>query len=186
MQRHPIRLALAFEAGLAVFALLLALAFGLRPWLALEFTAGALLQSLVASAVLIAAMLLLMRLRWPTIRELDRFVREHLVPLFRDAGPLAIGAVALAAGVGEELLFRGLLQDGLSGVIGPLAALITASAVFGLAHAVSPAYFVIASVIGVYLGGLYLATGNLLVPIVVHFVYDWAVLWRYIVDARRS
>jgi len=33
-------------------------------------------------------------------------------------------------------------------------------------------YALLAGVVGLYLGGLYLLTGNLLVPIVVHALYD--------------
>ena len=33
---------------------------------------------------------------------------------------------------------------------------------------------------GFYLGWLYQATGNLLVPIMVHFLYDWVVLEWYL------
>ncbi|HMA98728.1 MAG TPA: CPBP family intramembrane glutamic endopeptidase, partial [Wenzhouxiangella sp.] len=57
---------------------------------------------------------------------------------------------------------------------------VVASVVFGAMHALSRAYFMVATAMGFYLGWLYLATGNLLIPIVVHFVYDWVVLRYYL------
>ncbi len=72
--------------------------------------------------------------------------------------------MSTAAGFAEELFFRGLLQSHL-GVIG-------AAIIFGLLHALTPAYFVMATAIGLYFGYLYEATGNLLIPMVSHAAYD--------------
>lgn len=185
LQRRPIAFAFAFEGGLAVVAIGLALVFGLKPWLAIEFGGEALMHSLLATAPLVVAMLALMQLRWQWVRHLDRIVREHLLPLFRDAGPMAVAGIALMAGIGEELLFRGVIQAGLSGLFGPIAALAIASLLFGLAHALTVAYFVLTCLMGLYLGWLYQGGGNLLVPITVHFLYDWIVLSWYLHGARR-
>ncbi len=68
------------------------------------------------------------------------------------------------AGIGEEIFFRGLLQSYV-GVIG-------AAIVFGLLHALTPTYFVLATAIGLYFGYLYETTGNLLIPMVSHAAYD--------------
>lgn len=186
MTRRPIALAFAFEGGLALVAIVLALVFGLRPWLSVDFGANALVLSVLATAPLVVAMLALMQLRWSWVNELDRIVREHLLPLFRDAGPLAVSGVALIAGIGEELLFRGVIQAGLSGLLGPVTALAIASLLFGMAHALTAAYFVLTCLVGLYLGWLYQATGNLLVPITVHFLYDWIVLSWYLFVTRRN
>jgi membrane protease YdiL (CAAX protease family) len=47
---------------------------------------------------------------------------------------------------------------------------------FGLAHPMSTTYVVLATVVGVYLGGLLLVTDNLLAPIVAHAAYDFVAL----------
>jgi len=185
LHRQPILFMLAFEVGLGLVAVVLALVFGLRPWLAGQFGSAALIQSLLATALLVAAMLALMNAHWAWVKGLERIVRENLLPLFRGAGPLAVFAVALMAGVCEELLFRGVIQPGLSGIAGPLTALLIASLLFGLAHAVSPAYFALTFLIGLYLGGLYQTTGNLAVPILVHFLYDWILLSWYLSSKNR-
>jgi len=187
MRRRPVAVTLGFEAGLGVVALLLALLFGLEPWLTLRFTPEALLHSLLGTVAMTAAMLTLMQMRWAWIQELERIVRDVLLPLFRNAGPIALGVISLAAGVGEELLFRGVIQLGLTGPVGPTAALLLASFLFALAHAVTIGYFGITFVMGLYLGWLYQATDNLLVPILVHFLYDWVVLswYRFGAGSRR-
>jgi membrane protease YdiL (CAAX protease family) len=72
--------------------------------------------------------------------------------------------LALASGLVEEALFRGVLQ--------PRLGLLVASLLFGLAHLVPRrellpwAGFAIA--MGFMLGGLFIATGNLVAPVVTH------------------
>jgi membrane protease YdiL (CAAX protease family) len=53
---------------------------------------------------------------------------------------------------------------------------VVASVLFGLVHAITRAYVVIAALFGAYLGWLWLVTGDLTVPIVVHALYDFLVL----------
>jgi membrane protease YdiL (CAAX protease family) len=84
--------------------------------------------------------------------------------------------ISVLAGVGEEALFRGLVQDTLAAWMPLGVALALASLLFGLLHAVTPTYAVLATLMGAYLGGLYLWTGGLLAPMVTHGVYDFAVL----------
>ena len=54
----------------------------------------------------------------------------------------------------------------------PWAGLAGASLLFGLAHFLTVSYAMLASLVGLYLGVLLLLSGNLLVPIVVHALYD--------------
>lgn len=184
LQHHPVRFAVAFEGALAVLALALAWLFGLRPWLNIAFTINDLLIALIATAAVTVAMVMLMRAEWGWVRELNRIVREFLGMLFRNAGAGDVFIVALMAGLCEELLFRGVIQDGLTGPLGSAWALVIASALFGLAHAVNAAYFFMTFLVGLYLGGLYQFTGNLLVPILVHFLYDWVMLHWLITRMR--
>lgn len=80
----------------------------------------------------------------------------------------------------EELLFRGAIQGRLREFFGPLAAIATASIVFGLLHltnytgAVAPvvAGALLITIIGAIFGVLYELTDNLAVPIIVHGVYN--------------
>lgn len=86
--------------------------------------------------------------------------------------------IALAAGFGEELLFRGVLQRGLSAQLdsGP-AGLIIASAIFGALHAATPTYALLAGVAGLYFGWLFNTfDSSIIVPAVAHTLYDWVAL----------
>lgn len=180
---RPVLFASLFEGGLGVLAVVLALLFGLQPWANLELSMFALVISLAATSPLLAIFHWLRQAGWRWARELQEIVEQGLVPLFRGTGPIGIGLVAVMAGVGEELLFRGVIQAGLEGPLGTWGALIVASLVFGLAHCVSRAYFLVTTVIGFYLGLIYIWTGNLLIPILIHALYDWFAL-RYYLQRR--
>jgi membrane protease YdiL (CAAX protease family) len=101
------------------------------------------------------------------VRAIRRVYREMLRPLFATVRPLEIVGVSLAAGVGEELLFRGAVQAEFG--------LAIASVLFGLAHIggrSSVVFGLWVAVMGFGLGGLAHAAGGLLAPIVAHAAYD--------------
>lgn len=88
---------------------------------------------------------------------------------------LALGvslALGTAAGWGEEMLFRGVLQFELSERLGDTVALGSSAVVFGALHAVTPLYAILAGLASLYFGELYLQYHNLAVPIVCHGLYD--------------
>lgn len=87
-------------------------------------------------------------------------------------GLLVAVALGIAAGLGEEMLFRGVLQYELIGRLGNVGAVGLSSVIFGLLHAVTPVYALLATLASVYFGFIYLDTGNLAVPIVTHALYD--------------
>lgn len=124
--------------------------------------------------------------RWPIgpLRSIKHFADGVVRPLFAGCTVVELGALSLAAGVGEEMLFRGLLQAALARRLGIAAGLVLASILFGLMHPITPAYVVMAGLVGAFLGWLCLATGNLLAPIVTHAAYDWAAL-VYLLQANR-
>jgi len=170
------RQAILVEGGLAVVAVIVAFCFGI------DFRAYCLCNSetwyFIAWAVLplIAGYFVLQALPFASLRRIDRFVRDIF---WQHMGHLTLGQLALIAalaGLGEELFFRGLIQLGLSAAFGTqwLAILLT-SLLFGLAHAITPTYCLLAFVISLYLGFLFVWTDNLLVPIAVHAFYDFFV-----------
>jgi len=83
-----------------------------------------------------------------------------------------IAIMALGAGVTEELLFRGVFQTWMMAHAPVAVAIIVPNIVFGLLHARSAAYALIAGIVGTYLGVLFHITGNLIVPIIAHALYD--------------
>lgn len=99
------------------------------------------------------------------------FLESEVFPFFRRASVADLLGVAALAGLGEELFFRGVLQDELGIWI--------ASAIFGLPHGPSRELWplaVWATGMGVVLGALYQASGNLFVPALAHALYDGAAL----------
>jgi membrane protease YdiL (CAAX protease family) len=96
---------------------------------------------------------------------------EVLVPLFSAFNTASIVLIGALAGIGEEWLFRGVIQ--------PAVGLVVASIAFGLAHIGGRsmlAFGVWASGMGFVLGGLAILTGGLTAPIVAHGVYDMLAL----------
>ncbi|WP_444933697.1 lysostaphin resistance A-like protein [Microbulbifer sp. JTAC008] len=104
-----------------------------------------------------------------------KMLRLHctqLIPLFSKLSPSQMVWVALAAGVCEELLFRGFLQSWLSQLSTPFLGLLGASLIFALLHCVSWVYFFLTFMIGLILGIFYQMSGGLVGAIVWHAVYD--------------
>jgi membrane protease YdiL (CAAX protease family) len=116
--------------------------------------------------------------RWPVgpLARIKAFAEEVIKPLFRACTLLDLAAISLLAGVGEEMLFRGVLQDVFSRWLDPSLALVLASVLFGLLHLITPTYALLAALMGAYLGWLYAQTGNLFVAIMVHALYDFFAL----------
>jgi membrane protease YdiL (CAAX protease family) len=101
------------------------------------------------------------------VRSLRAVYRDMLEPLFVRIGMREIVLISLAAGIGEELLFRGAIQAEWG--------LLPASLLFGAAHlggSGTMGFGVWAALIGTFLGGLAMLTGGLLAPIIAHAAYD--------------
>jgi membrane protease YdiL (CAAX protease family) len=104
--------------------------------------------------------------------HLVRIVEQRVAPLFAGSGPMVLVVVALLAGLGEEALFRGVVQPALAAHLPLLVAIAATAMLFGAAHWITPTYALLAGIVGAYLGGLFVLSGNLLVPIVAHALYD--------------
>ena len=140
-------------------------------------------QGLAATVPMLGLLGLLIRSRWSPLVELRQQVDELLGKLFYHSNFWEMALISFAAGVCEELLFRGVLQQLLQQWIDPPLALLLVGLLFGLAHAMSAAYFVLATLAGIYLGWLALACGNLVPPMIAHGLYDFVALW-YLRGAR--
>jgi len=179
--------AAAFEGGIAVLAV------GLG-WLCAEPPLQTFSWSWPGAAWGAAATLPPLALLWLCLKcpfrpfaRILQVIDEVLAPLFAHCRLLEFAVIALLAGLGEEMLFRGVIQSALAGWlggdIGMWGALAVAALLFGLAHAITYTYFLLAGLIGLYLGWVWLLTGNLLVPIVAHAGYDFIAL-IYLVRLR--
>jgi membrane protease YdiL (CAAX protease family) len=101
------------------------------------------------------------------VEALRRLYGELLFPLFHRVTPAEIIGISLLAGVGEELFFRGAMQQEWGWT--------AASVVFGLCHVGNRDTLILgvwAGLVGGILGWLAMVTGGLLAPIVAHALYD--------------
>ncbi|MBA3482069.1 MAG: CPBP family intramembrane metalloprotease [Pirellulales bacterium] len=174
--RRVVPIALAFESALGLAGWALCAWQGVPLASRLVVSSDVLLRSVVASAPMFLLLAYVTRSRWQPLVELRTQVEQLVGELFRGVSWLGLAAVAIAAGVGEELLFRGALQPLAERWWGLAAGLVAVSLLFGLVHAVSPAYFLFATIVGFYLGWLSAFFDDLVAPIVVHAAYDFAAL----------
>lgn len=89
----------------------------------------------------------------------------------RERGTFAV--LSLAAGVGEELAYRGYVIGVLSGVIGTFGAAVVSTVVFGVLHVYQGILGMArTAVLGGLLAGVFLLSGSLWPPIAAHAVLD--------------
>jgi membrane protease YdiL (CAAX protease family) len=182
-RRDALVLALGFEGGLLLLAWLLGWLFAQPPLAQTRWTAPDFGFGVAATVPLLVALCIFVR--WP-IGPLLRIMRisdEFIRPMFCRCTACDLALVSLAAGLGEEMLFRGVVQGLSDRWFGVGYGLAVGSILFGLVHFITPTYAVLATLCGVYFGVLVILTDNLLVVIVPHALYDFIAL-LYIV--RRS
>ena len=107
--------------------------------------------------------------RWVLLKQCLQFVDQVVKPLADSLSLPAMAIISIIAGIGEELFFRGLLQQE--------CGLILTSALFAVMH-LGPAikeYPIICCcyfLAGLYLGLIYQWQGSLWCPVIVHAAYD--------------
>jgi membrane protease YdiL (CAAX protease family) len=173
-------MAVVVEGGLAFIALFLAWLFQVPlrdkfPPLG-EPLIAAVTRGIVATFPLLVIFWVLVNLSWPLLRELRTQVEWLITEMFPARSISQFAMVAALAGVSEELLFRGVIQTKLGMWTTPLAGLVITSILFGLAHALSKAYFLFAVAVGAFLGWLTFQYNDLIAPITAHAVYDFLAL----------
>jgi membrane protease YdiL (CAAX protease family) len=171
-----VRLAILVEGGLIVLAMLLGWLLRQPPLEKLRWDSLDALYGLLATLPLLVLFLVLTR--WPVgpLRRIKEFSDEVIRPLLAPCSLVDLVGISVLAGLGEEMVFRGVLQGVLSRWFTPWLGIILASVLFGLLHAITVTYAVLAALMGAYLGWLFRATDNLLVVVLVHALYDLLVL----------
>jgi membrane protease YdiL (CAAX protease family) len=174
-------LAVAVEGGMIVLAWALGWLLDQPPLQTFHWTYSGALWGAAAALPVLA--LFLAVARWPVgpLARVKRFSEEVIYPLLAPCSVLDLLGISVLAGLGEEMLFRAVLQGAFAHWLltlqhGRLVALALASVLFGAMHAVTAAYAVLAALMGAYLGWLWIATDNLLAPALTHALYDFLVL----------
>jgi membrane protease YdiL (CAAX protease family) len=185
--KHFALTAAIFEGSLVVLAVVLGWLLAQPPLKSFRFEWSGALLGLAATLPPLGLFLISLKCPWRPFQGIARIVDETLVPLFKDCRLVELAIIAALAGIGEEMLFRGVIQtavaEEIGGPYGVWLGLIIAAVLFGLLHPITPTYAVLAGLIGLYLGWLWLWRGNLLTPITTHGLYDFLAL-LYLVKLR--
>ena len=173
-------MAVLVEGGLALVAVLLAWLFRVPlrvqiPPLGAELAYAA-ARGLLVTVPMLAVFFWLVHSSRATLRQLREQVEWLVGEMFPTASVAQFALVALLAGIGEELLFRGVLQTVLSQWTTPVVGLLIASLLFGAVHALSKLYFLLATLIGFCFGWLVFRYDDLVAPMVAHSLYDFIAL----------
>ncbi len=164
-----------FEATLIPLAIILGWISSINPFANIFFTETALATGLMGTIPLILIFLAFEQIQANSVGEIRQLLMDTLGPGLQDRHWTDLLILALIAGIAEELLFRGVIQLWIEQSWGITAGLVISNCMFGLVHAVTPLYAFLASLVGIYLG-LSLDYGNeknLLVPIIIHSLYDF-------------
>ena len=173
---RTVALAVLVEGGLVMLALLLGWLFDKNALSRLRLEVAGVAWGLVAALPMLVAFFLMRR--WPVgpLAGLKKFSEDVVLPMMRPLTKVDLLGISCLAGLGEEMLFRGLAQDLIAGHL-PLGwAIAAASLMFAVVHAITPTYFVLAALASAYLGWVYALTGDIAAPIVAHAAYDFVAL----------
>ncbi|NOZ41296.1 MAG: CPBP family intramembrane metalloprotease [Planctomycetes bacterium] len=179
-------LAMLFESGLGFVGIGVAWLAGISLTEKLQWNFAGVERGLLATLPMLLMLGVLTLSTWHPVVEIRTCVEQLVREMFSGSHWLEIALssalISLAAGVGEEVLFRGALQPWIASWTTPWIALAVVSLLFGLAHALTTSYFVLATLIGAYFGWLAMEYDDLVAPIVAHSAYDFVALiyfrWR--------
>lgn len=175
-RRTLIRLTVLVEGGMLAAALLLGLVLAVPFWTSARLDLVSITTGILTGLIMLAGASAITESSFPFAVRMRRDV-DKLLGLFRGATLPDFLFISVLAGLGEEALFRGVIQGGLAAYIGVPMAIVVASALFGLAHYISRTYVVFAAGLGALFGLLYAWTGNIAVPMIAHAAYDFVALW---------
>lgn len=115
----------------------------------------------------------------PSFKELKTLYQRTLIPQLKLIPLFGLALMAAGAGIGEEALFRGVLQNWVMEQVGTtyladfsvVLGVLASSFAFGLAHAITASYFIFAFAAGIVFGIEYLNCG-LPAAAFTHGLYD--------------
>jgi len=164
-----------FESSLIGIALALGWAGDINPFASLYFSETAFFHGIIATLPIFVIFLVLYQLDLKPLVKIRTLLLDMLGPILHRYHWSDLLILASIAGISEEILFRGVIQPWMESSWGMLTGLIVSSLLFGLVHAVTRLYFLLAALVSVYLGLLLdiETSRNLLIPIVTHGFYDF-------------
>jgi len=129
--------------------------------------------TLIACVLLVTQTLVVIRSR-QKLGDVQKQIEPLKALIPRDGRELrAFSALSITAGVCEELLFRGFLLVFLTALLGTLPAVALSSLAFGAGHAYQGVTGILKTGgVGLVLAGLFLLTGSLWPPMLLHAMLD--------------
>lgn len=163
---------LLFEVGLGLVACAIGYWLESPSWRYWNWNSEAWWQGVLGTIPPVILLLVMLHADWDPLAKFRTLLEQRVMPMFAALRWWQLLLLAAAAGWGEEMLFRGLLQPLFGFWMGKWFGVSVLAVLFGLAHALSPLYFALTVVMSLYLSWLLEETGNLAVPILVHGIYD--------------
>lgn len=164
-----------FESALVLVAIALGWIADINPFENLHFSEAAIAYGVIGTAPLFLLFLAMEQIQLESVVKIRSLLLETLGPGLHSYHWTDLFMLAAIAGTSEEILFRGVIQPWIESSWGMAAGLVGSNIIFGLVHAVTPLYAVLATLVGIYLG-LSLDYGsdrNLLTPVIIHGLYDF-------------
>ncbi|MBT5926741.1 MAG: CPBP family intramembrane metalloprotease [Verrucomicrobia bacterium] len=169
-----------FELTLLLVAWILSWLFSIPLWGGGSWDWMGLVVGLTSTLPMLSLFFWLLQSSWEPCQEIRHMMDEAVLPIFKDFTIIQLALLSIAAGVSEEVLFRAVIQGGIQSALGIPVALAISAFLFGVCHALTKFYLVLATIMGVYLSLVWMSTGQLLSPIITHAVYDFIVLIWYL------
>ena len=98
---------------------------------------------------------------------MPEFIKAAFEKSFNSAGIATFIMMVIAAPIFEELIYRGIILDGLLKRYSPFTAILVSSILFGLIH-LNPWQFIAGFIVGLFAGWIYYRTRNLTLTIILH------------------
>ncbi len=113
---------------------------------------------------------------------MSEFMKKIFIEFANQKGVFSFLSIVIAAPILEELIFRGIILNGLLRRYSPIKSIIISSILFGIVH-LNPWQFIGALLFGLFSGWVYYRTRKLTLPIIIHFVNNLvAFLTMYFID----
>ena len=167
-------LATLFQGGLLLSGIVIAHWLGIS--LNIDWSTTSIVRGVLATFPMLIFLWWVLLTNWKPLRDLRDTLVEQLGPLLAQCSLIDLIYLSILAGVSEEILFRGAIQNGLL-AFGLWSALILTNLIFGICHAASFTYFLYAMAAGFYLTAVAgISPQNLLPAILTHSLYDFVAL----------
>ena len=171
--------AVQVEGGLAILAIVIAWFAGIPLRDMFIFETFPVLIALVAIVPMLVFCRFVYVLPLKTVEFTRRFLQSVYCDFIRHCSVTQLLLVAIMSGIGEELLFRGVIQTSMTNAFGGetrglAIGIVLTSLLFGVVHPINKLYVFLCFVIGIYLGLLFVWFGNnLVVPVIMHALYNF-------------